>query len=76
METVLGRGYSINDEFGITDFYSPPSSIADQDEEQDDDLFYPEEEHDEVEVTDNMILSSSSINEINDTNSSKLKNYL
>ena len=37
METALGRGYSINDESGLTDFYSPPSSIVDEDEEQDDD---------------------------------------
>ncbi|CAF3479182.1 unnamed protein product [Rotaria socialis] len=69
METVLGRGYSINEEFGLTDFYSPPSSIIDQNEEQDDDLFYAEEETNEIQLTDNIILSSSSVNESNDTDS-------
>ncbi|UJR21016.1 hypothetical protein I4U23_024116 [Adineta vaga] len=64
METALGRGYSINDESGLTDFYSPPSSIVDEDEEQDDDLFYPEE----VEPVDELTFSSSSINETNETN--------
>jgi hypothetical protein len=69
METVLGRGYSINDESGLTDFYSPPSSIVDED----DDLFYPEEENDnEIELNNNTNLSSSSIDEIN---SSKLNKY-
>ncbi|CAF2404231.1 unnamed protein product [Rotaria sp. Silwood2] len=69
METVLGRGYSINEEFGITDFYSPPSSVIDQDEEQEDDLFYHQDENNEVELTNNLILSSSPVNEIADTNS-------
>ncbi|CAF4704324.1 unnamed protein product, partial [Rotaria magnacalcarata] len=69
METVLGRGYSINEEFGLTDFYSPPSSIIDQNEEKDDDLFYAEEETNEIQLTDNIILSSSSVNESNDTDS-------
>ena len=45
METALGCGYSINDESALTDFYSPPSTIADEEEE----LFYPEEEQDEEE---------------------------
>jgi hypothetical protein len=45
METALGCGYSINDESVLTDFYSPPSSIADEEEE----LFYPEEEEEEEE---------------------------
>ena len=67
MESVLGRGYSINDESGLTDFYSPPSSIIDEDE--DDDLFYPEEDEEENENeneiepnndTNNPILSCSS----------------
>jgi len=40
METVLGRGYSVNDESALTDFYSPPSSVVDEDE----DIFYPEDE--------------------------------
>jgi len=66
METVLGRGYSINDESGLTDFYSPPSSIVDEDEEHDDDLFYPEEE---VELVDNPTLPTSSIIETSETNS-------
>ncbi|CAF0841394.1 unnamed protein product [Adineta ricciae] len=65
METALGRGYSINDESGLTDFYSPPSSIVDEDEEQDDDLFYPED----VEPVDETIFASSSANEATDTNS-------
>lgn len=43
MDTALGRGYSINDESVLTDFYSPPSSIVDDDEE----IFYPEEEDDD-----------------------------
>jgi hypothetical protein len=43
METALGCGYSINDESALTDFYSPPSSIANEEE----DLFYPEEEEEE-----------------------------
>ncbi|CAF1326795.1 unnamed protein product [Adineta steineri] len=80
METVLGRGYSINDETGLTDFYSPPSSIVDEDEEQDDDeedddLFYPEEIEPlfTAETINNTTLSSSSIDEINDMN---LKNGL
>ncbi|CAF1134261.1 unnamed protein product [Rotaria sordida] len=69
METVLGRGYSISEEFGITDFYSPPSSIIDKDEELADDLFYPQEENNHIELTNNLTLSSSSINQINNTNS-------
>ena len=67
METALGRGYSINDESGLTDFYSPPSSIVDEDEEQDDDLFYPED----AEPVDETMFASSSVNETTDTNSSK-----
>ena len=47
METVLGRGYSVNEESGITDFYSPPSSIVDEDD--DDDIFYPDDDDDEEE---------------------------
>ena len=44
METTLGRGYSMNEDFGVADFYSPPSSIVDELEELDDDLFYPGDE--------------------------------
>jgi hypothetical protein len=74
METVLGRGYSVNDESGLTDFYSPPSSIIDED---DDDLFYPEEEDEENDNeiepnnNNNTNLSSSSIDEINLSKSNK-----
>jgi len=46
METTLGCGYLINDESVITDFYSPPSSIADQNE----DLFYSEENGNESKI--------------------------
>jgi len=72
METTLGCGYLINDESVITDFYSPPSSIVDED----DDLFYREEE-DEIELNNNnnTTFSALSINEINDKDLSKTKNY-
>ena len=33
MDTALGRGYSNNEESAMTDFYSPPSSIADEEED-------------------------------------------
>jgi hypothetical protein len=69
METTLGCGYLINDESVITDFYSPPSSIVDED----DDLFYREE--DEIELNNNTTFSALSINEINDKDLSKTKNY-
>ena len=79
METVLGRGYSIDEEFGMIDFYSPPSSIIDEDEEYDDDgdnddLFYREEEHDEIEQTDNTTLKLTSIDKIYDVDFSKINN--
>ena len=38
METALGCGYSNNEESTLTDFYSPPSSIADEEEEEEEDL--------------------------------------
>ena len=71
MDTVLGRGYSINEESGVTDFYSPPSSIVDED----DDFFYDEQE-DEVELfstepISNSTFSSASIEEINEINLGK-----
>jgi hypothetical protein len=47
METTLGCGYLINDESVVTDFYSPPSSITDQNE----DLFYSEENGNEINDT-------------------------
>jgi len=47
METTLGCGYLINDESVVTDFYSPPSSIADHNE----DLFYSEENENEINDT-------------------------
>ena len=76
MEASLGRGYSIHEDFGVTDFYSPPSSLIDETEEQDDDLFYPEdEEHDEqqpsIVPTQETILPSSLIEEISSMNLSK-----
>ena len=77
METALGRGYSINEESGLTDFYSPPSSIVD--DEDDDDLFYPEqdeEEEEEIQPIPNITFSCSSIDEINDTTLSKSNNYI
>ena len=43
METSLGRGYSINEDFAITDFYSPPSSVIDEIDEPEEDSFYPED---------------------------------
>ena len=45
MESILGRGYSINEESDLIDQYSPLSSTIDEDIEHDDDLFYPEEEN-------------------------------
>jgi hypothetical protein len=78
METVLGRGYSINEESGLTDFYSPPSSIVDED---DDDLFYPEEEEEEeveslpTEPVNNITFSFSSFDETDDSNLSKSKEF-
>jgi hypothetical protein len=71
MESILGRGYSINEESDLIDQYSPLSSTIDDDLEQDDDLFYPEEDNvDEVEdnssnvPTSNGTLLTSSIDEI------------
>lgn len=75
MEAALGRGYLMNEEFGLTDFYSPPSSIVDEEEEKDDDLFYPEEENHEIETDPNIALPSSSIQEIKDSNISTLENH-
>jgi hypothetical protein len=75
METSLGRGYSLHEESGLTDFYSPPSSIIDEDEE----FSYPEDEEVEEEEdlsivsTNNITLSSSSVNEIKSMNLRKLK---
>ena len=75
METSLGRGYSIHEDFGLTDFYSPPSSIIDEIDEQEDDIFYAEEEeHDEklsIVPTQDPTLPSSLIEEINHLNLSK-----
>lgn len=52
METSLGRGYSINEDFGMTDFYSPPSSVIDEIDEHEDDVLYPEDgEQDESSLT-------------------------
>ena len=45
MESILGQGYSINEESDLCGQYSPLSSTIDEALEQDDDLFYPEEEH-------------------------------
>lgn len=76
METSLGRGYSIHEDFGLTDFYSPPSSVIDDIDEHEDDVLYPEdEEHDEQNSTvpsQDPTLPSSLIDEINSLNISKL----
>ncbi|UJR28501.1 hypothetical protein I4U23_009739 [Adineta vaga] len=71
MESILGRGYSLNDESDLVDQYSPLSSTIDEDVEQDDDLFYREEDNVEDDEdssstapTSNATLSSSSIDEI------------
>lgn len=74
MESILGRGYSINGETDLIEQYSPLSSTIDEDIEQDDDLFYPEAERVGVEEEDgdnsstvptsNGTLSTSSIDEI------------
>jgi protein nanos 1 len=71
MDSILGRGYSINEESDLIDQYSPLSSTIDEDIEQDDDLFYPEGDNVEEEEdnssaipTSNATLSSSSIDEI------------
>jgi hypothetical protein len=71
MESILGRGYSINEESDLIDQYSPLSSTIDEDIEQDDDLFYTEENNVEEEEdnsstvpTSNGTLSTSSIDEI------------
>ena len=45
MESILGRGYSINEESDLIEQYSPLSSTIDEDLEQDDDLFYPDEDN-------------------------------
>ncbi|CAF3548709.1 unnamed protein product [Rotaria sordida] len=71
MESILGRGYSINEESDLINQYSPLSSTIDEDIGQDDDLFYTEEDNVEEEEdnsstvpTSNGTLSSSSIDEI------------
>ena len=71
MESILGRGYSIDEESDLIDQYSPLSSTIDEDLEQDDDLFYPEENHgvDGCDRSSTVLkshgtLSSSSIDEI------------
>ncbi len=70
MESILGRGYSINEESDLIDQYSPLSSTIDEDIEQDDDLFYAEDNAEEEEdnlstkPTSNGTLSTSSIDEI------------
>ncbi len=71
MESILGRGYSINEESDLIDQYSPLSSTIDEDIEQDDDLFYAEEdntngeeEHSSTVPTSNGTQSTSSIDEI------------
>ncbi len=71
MESILGCGYSINEESDLIDQYSPLSSTIDEDIEQDDDLFYTEENNVEEEEdnsstvpTSNGTLSTSSIDEI------------
>ncbi|CAF2583751.1 unnamed protein product [Rotaria sp. Silwood2] len=71
MESILGRGYSINEESDLINQYSPLSSTIDEDLEQDDDLFYTEGDNVEEEednsstvLTSNGTLSSSSIDEI------------
>ena len=75
METSLGRGYSIHEDFGLTDFYSPPSSVIDDIDEHDDDhLNAEDEEHDEQISTvpsQDPTLPSSLIDEINSLNLSK-----
>jgi len=70
MESILGCGYSINEESDLIDQYSPLSSTIDEDIEQDDDLFYPEEDNVEEEEdnsstkpTSNGTLSTSTIDE-------------
>jgi hypothetical protein len=45
MESILGRGYSINEQSDLNDQYSPLSSTIDEDIEQDDDLFYSKEDN-------------------------------
>jgi hypothetical protein len=66
MESILGCGYSINEESDLIDQYSPLSSTIEEDIEQDDDLFYPEEEEDSSSTvpTSHATLSTSSIDEI------------
>ncbi len=71
MESILGRGYSINEESDLIEQYSPLSSTIDEDLEQDDDLFYPEEDNggEEEDSSSNVptshgTLSTSSIDEI------------
>ena len=71
MESMLGRGYSIDEESDLIDQYSPLSSTIDEDAEQDDDLFYPEANHgvngddrSSTLRTRHGTLSSSSIDEI------------
>lgn len=80
MESILGRGYSINEESDLIEQYSPLSSTIDEDLEQDDDLFYAEENHaDEQEEsaptasTATATLSSSSIDEISGIGLSKCR---
>nr|ACI90363.1 CNNOS1-like protein [Philodina roseola] len=75
METSLGRGHSIPEEFGLTDFYSPPSSLIDDIDEREDELFYPEDEQNDelnsIVPSQDPTLPSSLIDEINCLNLSK-----
>ena len=75
METSLGHGYLTHEDFGLTDFYSPPSSVVDDADEHDDDLSYPEDdEHDQriaILPSQDPTLPSSLIDEINCLNLSK-----
>ena len=80
MESILGRGYSINEESDLIDQYSPLSSAIDEDLEQDDDLFYTEEDNvgeqeagnsSTVPTSSNGTHSTSSIDEISGMGLSK-----
>lgn len=89
MESILGRGYSINEETDLIEQYSPLSSTIDEDLEQDDDLFYTEGEHVQVRNEDeeqeedddnsstvpnsNGTLSTTSIDELSGMNLSAFK---
>ena len=69
MESILGSGYSINEESDLINQYSPLSSTIDEDIEQDDNLFYTEDDNiDEGSssnaLTNHATLSSSFIDDI------------